>query len=370
MRTPARAYLLSTTLALAAAAMVAPTTMAAGPAGAVDPSTPSQAAWVTVRTPGLATSTPAPKDQGNTSGGTNRVIRTAVGRWQVRFPGIGAGAVPQVVAMGTQPRRCQITGFGRNASAGYAWTNVACFAPGGVPTDTRFTATTVRRGTSGDAARFLGLAFADQPTAVGAYTPAIRRNSMGGTVQVERNSTGSYDVRFATPLGDRKSIALATAVSSALQPRACQATGWSWDEDIGVETVFVACQDDTGVAADSAFTLQYTVRAGLEGILRGPNASFWNKTETSATPWSALAYYDFSSANKATRITQLSTGVYRATLRGMPAGGTAIVNAYGEGRVCQLGSIRTSGTPQQVEVRCFIFDGTTADVRFEVAYTK
>ena len=320
--------------------------------------------------PGAPTSTPGANDQGNTTGGVNRVVRTAVGRWQVRFPGIGAGAVPQVVALNTQPRRCQITSFGRNAARGYAWTNVACFAPGGIPTDTRFSATTVRGGTSGDAARFLGLAYADQPAAVGAYTPTIRRNSMGGTVQVERTSVGTYEVRFATPLGDRKSVALATAVSSALQPRACQATGWSWDEINEVQAVYVACQNGTGVAADAAFTLQYTVRAGLEGILRGPNASFWNKFDSGATPWFALPYYDFSSAGKASKITQLSTGVYRVTLKGMPAGGAAIVNAYDEGRTCQVGSIRTSGTPQQVEVRCFLFDGTTADLRFDFAYTK
>jgi hypothetical protein len=54
----------------------------------------------------------------------------------------------------------------------------------------------------------------------------------------------------------------------------------------------------------------------------------------------------------------------------MPVGGAAIVNAYTDGLTCQLGAIRTSGTPQQVEVRCFIFNGTTADTEFDFAYTK
>ena len=361
--------LVSVTLALTVAALGGPVVAQGGPAGSVDPATPSQAAWVTVRSPGLASFTPAAADRGNTTGGVNRVLRTAVGRWQVRFPGIGAGAVPQVVALSASPRRCQITGFGRNATKGHAWTNVACFKPAGIPVDTRFTVTTVRKGTSGDTARFLGLAYADQPAAVSPYTPAIRRNSMGGTVKVERMGTGSYEVRFGTALGDEQSVALATAVSSALQPRACQVINWGWSEGSEVETIDVACQDGSGVAADSAFTLHYAVRGGLEGLLRGPNASFWNDTPTSATPWTAPVHYDFSSAYWVSRIAQLSTGVYRATLKGMPTGGTAIVNAYGEGRVCQLGAIRTSGTPQQVEVRCFLFDGTTADVEFELAYT-
>lgn len=369
MRTLRSLTLASATLALAAV-IAAPVASVAGPAGAVAPSTPSQAAWVTVRSPGLASFTPAAADRGNTTGGINKVVRTAVGRWQVRFPGIGVGAVPQVVALSTQPRRCQITGFGRNATRGYAWTNVACFRPGDIPVDTRFTVTTARLGTSGDTARFLGLAYADQPSAVSPYVPTLRRNSTGGTVEVERQGTGSYRVRFATPLGDAKSVALATAVSSALQPRACQVTDWGHDSGAGIATITVACQNGAGVAADAAFTLHYTVRAGLEGLLQGPNASFWNSTETSATPWQAAVFYDYSSAGKVSRIAQLSTGVYRVTLKGMPSGGTAIVNAYGEGRVCQLGSIRTSGTPLQVEVRCFLFDGTTADLQFQFAYTK
>jgi hypothetical protein len=366
MRTPTRLLLLTATTALLAAALAAPAT-AAGPAG-VEPSTPSQAAWVTVRSPGLTTSIPAAKDQGNTTGKLNRVIRKGVGRWQVRFPGIGSGAVPQVVAMNTKPRRCQITGFGRNAVKRYAWVNVACFRPGGIPADTRFVATTVRKGTSGDAARFLGLAYADQPTAPAPYAPLVRRSSTNGAVEVERLGVGRYLVRFGTTPDDLDSIALATAVSPALQPRACQATDWS--HAAGTETIVVDCQNDSGVAADSAFTVQFTIRGGLEGLLRGPNASLWNSTATSPTPWTPSASYDYSSADKASRITQLATGVYRVTLKGMPAGGAAIVNAYTDGLVCQLGAIRTSGTPQQVEVRCFIFNGTTADTQFQLAYTR
>jgi hypothetical protein len=348
---------------------VAGTTGAQGPAG-LAPSTPSQAAWVTVRSPGLASYTPAAADRGNTTGGVNRVVRLGTGRWQVRFPGIGANAVPQVVALNTLPRRCQITGFGRNASAGYAWAKVACFRPDNTPVDTRFVVTTVRGGTSGDAARFLGVAFADQPTAAVPYTPSVRRNSMGSTVTVERTGTGSYTVRLGTPLGDRRSFAVATAVAPSSQRRACQATGWGWDSGAEQEVVDVECQDGTGVAADSAFTLHYAVRGGLEGLLRGPNASFWSNVTTDSSPWAPDSYYDFSSANKPSKVTQLSTGVYRVTLRGMPAGGAVIVNAYGDGRTCQLGSIRTAGTPQQVEVRCFLFDGTTADLKFDFAYTK
>lgn len=312
MRTPTRLLLLTATTALLAAALAAPAT-AAGPAG-VEPSTPSQAAWVTVRSPGLTTSIPAAKDQGNTTGKLNRVIRKGVGRWQVRFPGIGSGAVPQVVAMNTKPRRCQITGFGRNAARGYAWTNVACVRANNTPADTRFVVTTVRRGTSGDAARFLGLAYADQPTVAGPYLPSIRWNSLGGTVEVERVNTGYYSVNIETPLDDLRSIAVATAVSPAGQPRACQVVGWSFAGVESEERITVTCQDGSGVRADSAFTLHYTVRGGLEGLLRGPNASFWGDEATSPTPWVPDPAYDFSSANKPSKVTQLSTGVYRVTL--------------------------------------------------------
>lgn len=356
-----RLLLLSTAIALLAAGL-------AGPAAAVDPSTPSNGAWVVVRSPGAATSTPSAGDQGNTTGGTNRVVRTAVGRWQVRFPGIRAYAVPQVVALNSAPRRCQIAKFGWNPGGGYSWVNVACFKPDNTPVDTRFITTITRKGTSGDAARFLGLAEAYDPSVAGPYIPIVRHNSMGGSVTVSRGSTGTYTVRFASPLDTAESIALATAVSSPLQPRACQVVGWAWLSDT-VE-VAVACQDGTGVAADARFTVQYGARTGLEGILQVPQASFWNQQATGASPWAPFPFFDQSSANRTARITQLSTGVYRAKLPGMPAGGAAIVNAYDVGRTCQVGSIRTRGTPQQVVVRCFLFDGTPADARFDFAYAK
>lgn len=365
-----RLLLLTTSIALLAAGLAGPAA-AADPAGGVQPSTPSNAAWVTVRSPGLASYTPAAADRGNTTGGVNRVVRTAVGRWQVRFPGIRSGAVAQVVAMNTQPRRCQITKSVWNAGGGYSSVNVACFTPDGTPVDTRFVATIVRKGTSGDAARFLGLAQADQPSTVGETTPVIRHNSMGGSVAVERVNVGEYSVRFTTPLDDHKSIAVATAVSSPLQPRSCQVTGWSYDETPPAQgRIYVRCQDGTGVAADSRFNILYAVRAGLEGILGGPTATFWSDRDTNPDPWKPMWYYDYSSANKRGKITHVSTGVYRVTLQGMPSGGAAIVNAYTDGLNCQIGSIRTSGTPQKVEVRCFLFDGTTADAEFDFAYTK
>ncbi|MFN8619562.1 MAG: hypothetical protein U0869_02290 [Chloroflexota bacterium] len=361
-----RLTLLSSSIALLLAGLAGPVA-AARPAPAVTPSTPSNGAWVVVRSPGRATSTPGAGDQGNTTHGTNTVKRTAVGRWQVRFPGIRAYAVAQVVALNTAPRRCQITNTVWNPGGVYTAVSVACFTPAGAPVDTRFIATITRGGTSGDAARFLGLAAADDPTAGAAYTPIVRRNSMGGSVHVTRNGVGHYAVSFETPLDSAQSIAVVTAVAAPTQQRACQVIGWGASS--GQANIDVACQDGTGVAADSRFTLQYGVRTGLEGILNGPAASFWNDTPTSGTPWAPLGYYDYSTANKLAKIAQVSTGVYRVTLKGMPAGGAAIVNAYDQGRTCQVGSIRSSGTPQQVEVRCFLFDGTPADVDFDFAYT-
>ena len=61
------------------------------------------------------------------------------------------------------------------------------------------------------------------------------------------------------------------------------------------------------------------------------------------------------------------------TLPGMPSGGAAIVTSYGPRstkRACQLGSIRTTGTPQRVVVRCFSYTGAHADSRFVISYTK
>ena len=67
-----------------------------------------------------------------------------------------------------------------------------------------------------------------------------------------------------------------------------------------------------------------------------------------------------------------SKGVYTVKLPGMPSGGAAIVTSYGPRstqRACQIVSIRTTGTPQQVAVRCFTYAGVAADSQFVFSYT-
>ena len=67
-----------------------------------------------------------------------------------------------------------------------------------------------------------------------------------------------------------------------------------------------------------------------------------------------------------------SKGVYTVKLPGMPSGGAAIVTSYGPRstqRACQIGSIRTTGAPQQVVVRCFTYAGSPADSQFVFSYT-
>ncbi len=80
----------------------------------------------------------------------------------------------------------------------------------------------------------------------------------------------------------------------------------------------------------------------------------------------------WSSASTRATIRRTSKGVYAVTLPGMPSGGAAIVTSYGarsHQRACQIGSIRTTGTPQQVVVRCFKYAGAPADSMFVLSYT-
>jgi hypothetical protein len=53
----------------------------------------------------------------------------------------------------------------------------------------------------------------------------------------------------------------------------------------------------------------------------------------------------------------------------MPAGGTAKVSAYGSDSArCTLRKIRTSGTPQKVQVRCWTPAGLAANSKFTLSY--
>ena len=117
----------------------------------------------------------------------------------------------------------------------------------------------------------------------------------------------------------------------------------------------VDCVDLKGAFADAEFDYLYIRHLGLEGYRGGPAASLLADRPT-AVNYHPDSHFTWSTAGAQPRIHRTSKGVYAVTLPGMPSGGAAIVTSYGPRstkRACQLGSIRTTGTPQRVVVRCF-----------------
>jgi hypothetical protein len=278
-----------------------------------------------------------------------------------------------VTPLNSRPRHCRIDHWGadgahvsadilcdkRTATADPAHDNAQ-------PADTSFAVTMVGETFLRPAAvARVAYAWGNDPSGDLVLDPAYNWVSSGGQVSQHRVDVGSYTVTIPGVGNDDGDV----LVSAYADPRHCEVLGWG---PSGADLlVSVGCRDFTGVPADSRYDIQYLRHAGLEGFGGGPAASLWANDPTAAS-YHPSAYYAWSSNGRRATIARLSRGVYRVTLRGMPAGGAAIVSTYRTdgNRSCQLGSIRTSGRPQQVVVRCFTLGGVPADSRFVLSYTR
>ena len=123
-------------------------------------------------------------------------------------------------------------------------------------------------------------------------------------------------------------------------------------------------------AADSPFFLTYTDGIGLKDMINQPAAYLFanKKSAASYQPSAALRY---SSAGQVPTVTRSGVGTYRATLYGLPLGGSAQVTSYGPGKAeCQLTGIRKSGNPQRIGVKCFKPNGSLTDSQFYLTFTR
>jgi hypothetical protein len=106
-------------------------------------------------------------------------------------------------------------------------------------------------------------------------------------------------------------------------------------------------------------------------VLRHSPVAYFTADQPATGSYVPDADLRYSSANKLPHVNRSSKGVYVGTLRGMPAGGAALASGFGPTAArCQISSIRTSGTPQKVGVRCFRPSGAPADTQFELSYLK
>src|SRR5437588_1037230 len=192
--------------------------------------------YVWANQPATASYTPDPAFQKNSTGGTNTVHRTGRGRYEVRFPRLGAAqGTVDVTAYGSTDRYCKAASW---SSAGTAqMVDVICYDGAGQRANSQFDAAYVR--TTGRKRFRFGYVFANRPRAA-SYTPSLPRqyNSKGGLNHVTRTGTGSYTVHLPglqTGGGNVK----VTPVGSG--PNTCKVKTWNRNVANTAELVHVRC---------------------------------------------------------------------------------------------------------------------------------
>jgi hypothetical protein len=207
--------------------------------------------------------TPSLAYQFNSSGATNTVVRTGVGRYTAKLPNLGSqtGHV-QVTAYGTGSERCKVERWYPSGTTQQV--NVRCFTSTGTPVDTRFTMTYVSGislvgspccpTSSGTAAAYV---MANQPTSP-SYTPilAYQFNDAGATNTITRSGLGIYKVQFPFMSLDRGHVQV-TAHGGG--PQYCKVV--SWTPGAGVE---VRCFGSSGLPEDTFFDVTF-LRSYLVG---------------------------------------------------------------------------------------------------------
>jgi hypothetical protein len=129
---------------------------------------------------------------------------------------------------------------------------VRCFDATGAPSDTPYTILLVDGARPGAK---LGFALADQPT-VASYTPANAAVRGSGSVLIERQSVGTWDVDFTglTRSGDLKESFLVSPVGTT--PGRCWVAVWGYSSTPGgVTSARVSCSTTAGVLADIPFSI-------------------------------------------------------------------------------------------------------------------
>lgn len=208
------------------------------------------AAYLLADQPTLTTYTLQPDYSFNSTGATNTILRTAVGRYDVRLPGLDSvfGNV-QVDSTGGHP--CRVLSFGPDTGAELV--HVACISPSGHAADAGFTLTYTRgQGLKQPGATGVAYLEADRPS-IGSYTPvkAYRFASNGQKPHIYRTGVGRYKVIIPGMAGGAAEVTTYGGGNSRCNLTYLAVSGSS--EKIGVN-----CEKPNGTPVDSTFGLSYT----------------------------------------------------------------------------------------------------------------
>ncbi|GIV58759.1 MAG: hypothetical protein KatS3mg042_1672 [Rhodothermaceae bacterium] len=232
--------------------------------------------------------------------------------------------------------------------------------------------------------------WADMPTA-DSYTPSTAYTfNPDGDVTITRTSAGRYVVQFAG-LGDRfrERIGASSDLYEGGAGGHVQVTAYgnpairchpaSWGLSGSSLNVAVHCNDHTGTAKDSRFSLLV-----LEpGLNPGALAYVWANAATASDAYTPARAYAYNAGSSSITITRTARGTYTVTFRELyalgddtlPLGGFhAQVSAYGSDAkaICQsTGGYRSTdgvaaddGRDLTFWVLCYDTSGATVDARF------
>ncbi len=347
--------------------MVATATTAGAATPAVTPNA-TQWAWVVARHPSTAHYEPAAVDQGNSTGGVDKITRTTAGRYVVRLEGLASSGTARgtafVTATGNHPRVCAVQ-WGTSAAAELLY--VDCYSPAGTFADSAFAANYLQA--YGAVGRF-AYAWANNPTS-SSYIPATSYNvdTLGGYVTITRSGAGQYAVTFPGLATSGGNVELSPHGSAAV----CQVAGWGVAKGTTDEQAGVRCLSLGGSPVDAQFTIAFVDQTALKGQGNRHQAYLYADFPAKSI-YNPDAAYRFSTSGLASTIRHISTGSYLVSLPGQPKGGGAQVSEYrsnsGDLGHCQISGIRTAAGPAQIGVACFDFDGTPKNEQFNLAYAR
>lgn len=198
----------------------------------------------------------------NSTGSTNRIVRSGVGVYNVLLGGLAEFAGnAQVTTFGTSHDFCMVNPTGTApdpACGGDQRLEVRCFDTSGAPIDTKFLLSYLARDNVNINERG-AYAWANDPAASsyalpGAYSYNSTASCGGTTDTATRASTGSYGIQHHA-LGADDGVPLVTATFSAStqapEPKYCKLAGWT-DSASGTD-VQVRCFSADGTPADTSY---------------------------------------------------------------------------------------------------------------------
>ncbi|HLY05811.1 MAG TPA: hypothetical protein VKR31_08700 [Rhizomicrobium sp.] len=228
------------------------------------------------------------------------------------------------------------------------------------------------QGRSGYGNNGLAYLFDDQPSQA-SYTPAQQYNATGAANTVVHNGAGAYTVTIpglqATFSDVQVTAFMPYGQYPPLLPGHCNVVSWGSHTGGGTD-VHVQCYDNSGKAADWAYTLAYAVNDGFDMTYPAVTSGAWawaNQPESTSLylPSTTYQYNGFGTGGLTAQ--KLGTGYYAVYLPGSFTYGASNVQvtAYGNtGDYCNVYGWSTD----TVYINCWNQLGNATDTYFDVTF--